>query len=293
MRFPSVTEFSKKTGDYSVLSKTDIRLLALAYDVEFEENGTSRIRPEPGKLSPVELEKEERKINNRRVREEKERLEGKGKGKEREEKEDGEGVEGEGGAEAEDNVRREGRAEGESLSEGVAQLGLDERTSPSGPTSQPLTEALDLEPSSESSSANQEEGASPPNQELPTALETEEAAGQVEPEEANDHEDDADFTDDSDAGEWITPSNVHLHKSRDLGLFPELPQSIPSSTTSPSSVTSPADATQEPVMKVACLTGDFAMQNVLLQMGLNVLGSGGKKVKEVRTWILRCHSCFK
>jgi hypothetical protein len=30
-----------------------------------------------------------------------------------------------------------------------------------------------------------------------------------------------------------------------------------------------------------------------LQMGLNVLGSGGKRVREVRTWVLRCHACFK
>jgi hypothetical protein len=33
------------------------------------------------------------------------------------------------------------------------------------------------------------------------------------------------------------------------------------------------------------LTGDYAMQNVALQMGLNVLGSGGKRVREVRTWV--------
>lgn len=46
-------------------------------------------------------------------------------------------------------------------------------------------------------------------------------------------------------------------------------------------------------MKAALLTGDFAMQNVALQMGLNVLGSGGKRVREVRTWVLRCHACYK
>lgn len=79
---------------------------------------------------------------------------------------------------------------------------------------------------------------------------------------------------------WITPDNLVAHKVKDLGLF-----------TPPT----PTDVIKPPksIMKAAVLTGDFAMQNVALQMGLNVLGSGGKRVREVRTWVLRCHGCFK
>lgn len=95
---------------------------------------------------------------------------------------------------------------------------------------------------------------------------------------------------DPDSGEWITPKNVTLHKSRDLGLFPSLPSNAPENLATSKSGKKSKSKT---VLKVACLTGDFAMQNVALQMGLNVFGVGGKKVKEVRTWILRCHACFK
>ena len=95
---------------------------------------------------------------------------------------------------------------------------------------------------------------------------------------------------DEDGGEWITPSNVTIHKSRDLGLFPSLPAAGPSAYTDGQGARKQKAKT---LLKVACLTGDYAMQNVALQMGLNVFGVGGKKVKEVRTWVLRCHACFK
>ncbi|XP_076945456.1 RNA-binding NOB1-like protein [Bidens hawaiensis] len=44
---------------------------------------------------------------------------------------------------------------------------------------------------------------------------------------------------------------------------------------------------------VACVTGDFAMQNVILQMGLRLLAPGGMQIRELHRWILKCHACFK
>ena len=49
----------------------------------------------------------------------------------------------------------------------------------------------------------------------------------------------------------------------------------------------------EETAKVACLTMDFAMQNVLKQMGLHVSSLEGKVIKQMRTFILRCYACFK
>jgi RNA-binding protein NOB1 len=44
-----VAAFARKTGDFSVLSATDVELLALAYDLECERNnGDSRLRKTPG-----------------------------------------------------------------------------------------------------------------------------------------------------------------------------------------------------------------------------------------------------
>lgn len=84
---------------------------------------------------------------------------------------------------------------------------------------------------------------------------------------------------DDGEGEWITPSNVSLHKSRALDLLPE------------------ADAKRKrkanEVIDAGCMTADFAMQNVLLQMGLNLVGVEGKRIEKVKSWVLRCHACFK
>lgn len=83
---------------------------------------------------------------------------------------------------------------------------------------------------------------------------------------------------DDGEGEWITPSNVGLHKSRALNLLPseggkkgKKPEHIP----------------------VGCMTADFAMQNVLLQMGLGLVSVEGKRIERVKSWVLRCHACFK
>lgn len=43
----SVTEFSKKTGDYPSLSATDIKVLALTYQLELENVGLQHLKTEP------------------------------------------------------------------------------------------------------------------------------------------------------------------------------------------------------------------------------------------------------
>ncbi|XP_058082531.1 RNA-binding NOB1-like protein [Magnolia sinica] len=42
---------------------------------------------------------------------------------------------------------------------------------------------------------------------------------------------------------------------------------------------------------VACVTSDFAMQNVILQIGLRLLAPGGMQIRQLHRWILKCHAC--
>ncbi|BFI04742.1 RNA-binding protein NOB1 [Marchantia polymorpha subsp. ruderalis] len=44
---------------------------------------------------------------------------------------------------------------------------------------------------------------------------------------------------------------------------------------------------------IACMTGDYAMQNVILQMGLRLLSTSGQHIKELNKWILKCQACGK
>ncbi|KAI9914194.1 hypothetical protein PsorP6_005907 [Peronosclerospora sorghi] len=45
-------------------------------------------------------------------------------------------------------------------------------------------------------------------------------------------------------------------------------------------------------LSVACITTDFSMQNVMLQIGLRLLSTEGMIIKRVKQWILRCIACF-
>jgi len=70
--------------------------------------------------------------------------------------------------------------------------------------------------------------------------------------------------------EWITPENIKEVKAKHAQEF----------------------SSQEPV-SVGCITADFAMQNVLLQMGMKLVSFDGIVIKTVRQYILRCFSCNK
>lgn len=45
--------------------------------------------------------------------------------------------------------------------------------------------------------------------------------------------------------------------------------------------------------RTACATTDFAMQNVILQMNLELLSVDGVKVRKLKSWVTRCAACFK
>lgn len=85
--------------------------------------------------------------------------------------------------------------------------------------------------------------------------------------------------DDSDEGEWITPENVSEKKNRDLLKIKE------------SEKKEDKDELID-VVSVQCITSDFAMQNVLLRMGLQVKSLSGHRITCLKAWMLRCHACY-
>ncbi|KAJ7682498.1 Nin one binding Zn-ribbon like-domain-containing protein [Mycena polygramma] len=92
--------------------------------------------------------------------------------------------------------------------------------------------------------------------------------------------------DDDGEGEWITPGNVALHKSRALEL-------LSGTGAGKGKGKEKRKEEEDEVIGAGCMTADFAMQNVLLQMGLNLVGVEGKRIQKVKSWVLRCHACFK
>lgn len=90
---------------------------------------------------------------------------------------------------------------------------------------------------------------------------------------------------DDGEGEWITPENIASIKARAAfsGSRNVKPPVLGKNNALPKLTR----------MHVACITADYAMQNVLFHMGLNLIGPEGKRITNVSTWLLRCHACFK
>ncbi|PWY79595.1 D-site 20S pre-rRNA nuclease [Aspergillus heteromorphus CBS 117.55] len=221
-----ISEFSRKTGDRAVLSKTDIEVLALAYEVECERNGGDwRLRSVPG----------QKRVNGKPpVKEEAAAAAAE--------------TEGEGEAASAGETKEETKAEGtevDAVAEDLNSASLeDKKDEEAGPQETETPEAPQETP-----------------EETPAEAETEELA----PEEEED--------DDSDGG-WITPSNLKKRQALD-------------------DAGSAAAAPEPKVMQVATMTTDFACQNVLLQMNLNLLSTSTlQRVRHLKSFIKRCHGCF-
>jgi RNA-binding protein NOB1 len=229
-----VVAFAKKTGDYAVLSQTDLSVIALTCQYELEVNGDQNVRSVPGERKGPAPAKNASKPMDK----------GKGKQKEQEQAHDQALVTEAAGVE---------QATGDDNAE------LEEGDDDEEEEEEEENVSQELQPVDEATTALAEATIddSPPNSSPAQAI-----SGKHDQE-------------DSDGGEWINPSNVSKHRSRDLGLVP-----------------AGAGSDQSP-LAAACMTGDYAVQNVLLSMGLGLIGEQGKRINKVKSWVLRCHACFK
>ncbi|KAK5162903.1 20S-pre-rRNA D-site endonuclease nob1 [Saxophila tyrrhenica] len=241
-----VTDFARRTGDLAVLSRPDILIIALAYELECERNdGDWRLRRMPG----------QKRING--AAPQKEVAEGHGAGGEAQEQNT-----------ADEAVTTEKAANGnnalettaEEPVENVPEGGSADQAEPSNNTDASNVDEL----KEDLANTNLEAKASPGHDDSTPKVDS--AQNSAESQEDSDS--------DSDSEGWITPSNLKKKQAQDAD--------------------SSISQTPEPkTMQVGVLTTDFAMQNVILQINLNLLSPQLTRVKHLKTFVLRCHSCFQ
>ena len=229
-----VTDFARKTGDLSVLSKPDIQIIALTYEIECERNGGDwRLRKVPGQKG----------LN--------------------------------GAPPAKDVTRTEDAAEditGEQIDSSapeITHVPAQPETSEAVPENDPATtQTVAVEPGDVQQLTTELEA---------TALNDDETKVVSEPAKVDSAQHSAesqeDSESDSDSDGWITPSNLKKKQAEDAGA-------------------STAQTPEPKTMQVGVLTSDFAMQNVILQINLNLLSPSMSRIKNMKTYVLRCHACF-
>ncbi|KAI0471558.1 Nin one binding Zn-ribbon like-domain-containing protein [Xylariaceae sp. FL0804] len=277
-----VVGFARRTGDLEVLSRTDVQLVALAYELEVERNGGDwRLRNAPGQK----------------------RINGRPPGREGEGPEKGEGEQQE---EGEEEIIGEGEVAGEdeqvnyTVSDG--QEGADEATEDDASAAPAQTEAeevpregTDIAPVEEDPDFGWEQVPKKKSSRRPAPAIPQETITQAlgsmslepsalptvdfVPDDAATAETKAhDEAEDDDDG-WITPSNLKKRQAKDQLSAPD-DGSLPPNQQPPR------------VLQAALLTSDFAMQNVSLRMGLNLVSPSLARITRVKTWVQRCHGCF-
>ncbi|KAJ2971363.1 hypothetical protein NUW58_g9438 [Xylaria curta] len=184
-----VTDFARRTGDLEVLSKPDVHLMALAYELECEMNGGDwRLRRTPGQKgvngkSPAQMEKEKAEAGTASSLE----------GAEEKKVQDTEKLE---GSENTEEDRTEETPSSEST----------EATDSSMEQSQPIIEQEVITQTLDSLSLEQS------------------AAPAVDFATENTEGDDTKTQEEEDDDEgWITPSNLKKHQAKDQLALPEQP----------------------------------------------------------------------
>ncbi|KAJ6220258.1 hypothetical protein RDWZM_006070 [Blomia tropicalis] len=105
-----------------------------------------------------------------------------------------------------------------------------------------------------------------------TRSESNKLGNDIASDEENNDYDDSDLIGEDEG--WITKENCEEVRRKLMGIKFEDEDDIP--------------------VNVACITGDYAMQNVLLQMGLNVISPrDGLHIRQTRQFVLRCYACCK
>lgn len=93
---------------------------------------------------------------------------------------------------------------------------------------------------------------------------------------------------DDDDGDWISMDNLTEAMIRDSG------EDVTGSRGVVATDEERTIALNSPSNQVALATGDFAVQNVALQLNLNLMNfMSGLRIRTLRNYMLRCHACFK
>ncbi|KAJ2822263.1 20S-pre-rRNA D-site endonuclease nob1 [Coemansia sp. 'formosensis'] len=259
-----VCNFAKKTGDFASLAIADLKVIALAFMLEKKENGMRRLRTEPVGNSP--------NISDRKLLESAE-------------------IAGAHDDSDEDVSLEDVPANVEQSMAALTIANNEESEAP--PKIEIIAEAADelceMDAVADSSEA---------------ALVLESVANDDEFEVGSDEEfsdnevasSDNEATADDDEGwqvagpkakkkaavqdnffkgDWITPQNVKQKQAVSAMGMKEA-----------------HGGNTRGVTKVACVTSDFAMQNVMLKMGISLVTPDGVAINRLSTWVLRCHACF-
>ncbi|EJS41759.1 nob1p [Saccharomyces arboricola H-6] len=128
------------------------------------------------------------------------------------------------------------------------------------------------------------------NSEIEKHIEETESKAQIsnDEEKSESSEINEEFENADDDGDWITPDNLTEAMIKDSG------EDTTGSLGVEASEEDPHVTLNRPDNQVALATGDFAVQNVALQMNLNLMNfMSGLKIKRIRNYMLRCHACFK
>lgn len=258
---------SKQTGDYAILSKTDLKVMALCYMLEIEKNGRKHIR-EPKAAAFTELKRAPGISFEQLEQEEKERAEAVEK-----EAHDDDGwttVETVKKPQPPKKSKKKKRKKKKSSNQSTSQeTGVQTVVDDANSFEEPLDgQRADEEIAEKEIAALAGLDIKDPGDDADKFASQSEVP--IVDSEQNVSNLDV-VEDESDDGDWINEGNLEEHLAKDGGE---------------------KDLTEEDEQRVGCVTTDFAMQNTMLQMGLKLLSVDGRRaIREIKHFALRCHSC--
>ncbi|KAI8816098.1 Nin one binding Zn-ribbon like-domain-containing protein [Fimicolochytrium jonesii] len=250
----AVVAFSKKTGDFASLSVTDMKVLALTWMLEKEARGTAHLRTEPASDLKKKVQQKQQQERAKVVEKVK-----------AEEQKSAEILEAQQRLAEMSLQSREGDGDAKEEVDGDDDEGAWEQPQAVGDEVEETSDEEDEEAEEETQQA---------------AADNDDNEGWTTATRRSRRHHDA-LPDLGDEEGWITPNNIKKIKQSDATGSSKKNKRRRNRKKAPQ------------VLPVACISADFAMQNVLLQMGLKLLSVDGVVIDRVKNFVLRCHACYK
>ena len=271
----AVIAFSKKTGDFRGLSVPDLKVLALTYMFEKEEVGTDHLRTKPMSVEDMKNAMAKNKNNSNTTTTNEQNNDNNNNNK----KDDNESssISKDNSSSNNNNNSNNNNTETTNTTENNITKDMNEKLTITTTTTKETTKTETTTTNNNKLKVSPIQSKKPYSSKILNAHKTNVISSLIE---------NGDFDESDDLG-WVGPDNIDQMEDSGWGVVHRKHRNNKNKRYNNNNNNNNNNNANVLNREVGCVTVDFAMQNVLMQMGLGLYSIRGVAIRKLKQWVLR------
>ena len=281
----AVIAFSKKTGDFRGLSVPDLKVLALTYMFEKEEVGTDHLRTKPMSVEDMKNAMAKNKNNSKTTTTTNEQNNDDNNNNNNNKKDDNESssISKDNSSSSNNNNSNNNNTETTITTENNITKDMNEKLTITTTTTKETTKTETTTTNNNKLKVSPIQSKKPYSSKILNAHKTNVISSLIE---------NGDFDESDDLG-WVGPDNIDQMEDSGWGVVHRKHRNNKNKRYNNNNNNNSNNNNANVLNReVGCVTVDFAMQNVLMQMGLGLYSIRGVAIRKLKQWVLRCLACY-